>query len=536
MRISCKMILMWHFLRKLPNRRMKSQITKIGAGLPMTSKSSPDELLGELFQDVQMHRIYPDGMTFVDLVPQEKLRSIVRAYEKQRQNPDFDLARFVQRHFKNYVREESSYRTNQHHTPEQHINELWGVLTRETYLNKGSLLPLPYPYIVPGGRFGAQWYWDSYFTMLGLAASGRWDLVEGMLKNFAFMIRKFGYIPSGNRTYYLSRSQPPYFVHMVRLFMQKKGKSILVRYLPYLLAEYSFWMKGVKDLSTTNTASRRVVLMPDGSVLNRYYDNKRTPRPEMYRDDVDTALMSNRPASKVYLDIRAAAESGWDFSSRWFKDGENLTSIHTTDLIPVDLNCLLVDLESAIAEAYRMLKQPLLAKRYESKAEKRIEAINKYCWSHKFGYYFDYDFIEKKRTPHMTLAAVSALYSGVASRSQANHVTAELENKFLKPGGLITTLSKSGQQWDSPNGWAPLHWLAVQGLRRYGHDELAATIKKRWMSSVVKVYTHDYKMVEKYNMFHALDVAGGGEYELQDGFGWTNGVYMALLKEKSDTK
>lgn len=526
---------MWHYLRRLPNRRVKSQITKIGAGLPIPPQGSPDELLGELFQDVQMHRIYPDGMTFVDLVPQEKLRSIVKAYEKQRQNPQFDLARFVQIHFKNYVKEETSYRTNQHHTAEEHINELWNVLTRETYLNKGSLLPLPYPYIVPGGRFGAQWYWDSYFTMLGLAASGRWDLAEGMIKNFAFMIRKFGYIPSGNRTYYLSRSQPPYFVHMVRLLAEKKGKSTLVRYLPYLVAEYTFWMKGSKDLSSLKSAYRRVVLMPDGSILNRYYDNKRTPRPEMYRDDVDTALMSNRPASKVYLDIRAAAESGWDFSSRWFKDGQNLTTIHTSDIIPVDLNCLLVQLEQSIAEAYRMLRQPLLAKRYERKAERRIEAIRKYCWSHKHEFFFDYDFVERKRTPHYTLAAVSTLHAGVATQLQGEKVAHKLEKDFLKEGGLVTTLTESGQQWDAPNGWAPLHWLAIQGLRRYEHLELAEEVKKRWIASNIKVYAHDYKMVEKYNVVDVLNAAGGGEYELQDGFGWTNGVLMALLKEDEKT-
>ncbi len=528
---------MWKFLRKLPNRQMKTQISKVGNSLPLVDKASPDEMLGELFQDVQMKRIYPDGMTFVDLVPAHRLRTILRAYKKQRQDPHFDLAKFTETHFRQYVNEEKSYRSNPHHTPEQHIKELWHVLTRETYLNKGSLLALPYPYIVPGGRFGAQWYWDSYFTMLGLAASDRWDLVEGMVKNFAFMIRKYGYIPSGNRTYYLSRSQPPFFVHMVHLLAQKKGKTILIRYLPYILAEYSFWMKGAKSLRPDKPAYRRVVRLGKGEVLNRYYDNKRTPRPEMYRDDVDLALIApDRLASKVYVDIRAAAESGWDFSSRWFKDAHKMSTIHTTDLIPVDLNCLLVQMEQTIADTYRMLKQPLLAGRYQKKANARAEEIRNYCWSPQKHFFFDYDFVAHARTEHATLAGVFPLYAKVATQHQADLVAQEIKKHFLKEGGVLTTLKKTGEQWDAPNGWAPLHWVTIQGLRNYGHDDLANEIKRRWIATNIKTYAHQAKMVEKYNVQHLMQQAGGGEYPLQDGFGWTNGVLMALLNEDKPQK
>lgn len=511
-------------------RTVQSQLTKATGGFG--TKASPDELLGELFQDVQLRRVYPDGMTFVDLVPANKLRKVLKAYEIQRQNPKFNLHEFVEKHFKEYLSAANNYKTNPNHSIEQHINELWDVLTRENYTNKGSLVALPHPYIVPGGRFSAQWYWDTYFTMLGLAASDRWDLIEGMVKNFAFLIRKFGYIPSGNRTYYVGRSQPPFFSHMVRLLAKKEGKSTLVKYLPYLLVEQRFWMKGYKQLHELAPAYRRVVRMPDGSLLNRYYDNKRTPRPESYKEDVETAYSSpERIASQVYLDLRAAAESGWDFSSRWLKDGKNLSTIHTTDLIPVDLNCLMVQLEQTIAETYRMLKQPLLARRFKQKADERIAAIHKYCWSKEKGFFFDYDFVAKKQVNHYTLAAAFPLYAKIVTQKEADSVAAVLEEKFLEKGGLLTTPNESGQQWDAPNGWSALQWIAIEGLRNYGHKELADKIKKRWIATNMAIYKGEGKLVEKYNVVRVGHVAGGGEYSLQDGFGMTNGVLMALLGE-----
>ncbi|HWZ65199.1 MAG TPA: alpha,alpha-trehalase TreF [Patescibacteria group bacterium] len=511
-------------------RKIKSQAVQISGFLP--AKQSPDELLGELFQDVQLRRVYPDGMTFVDLVPAGKLQTILNVYEKQRQRPDFDLHAFVQKHFKDYLANPTGYKTNPNHTIEEHINELWDILIHEQYRDKGSLIALPHPYIVPGGRFGAQWYWDSYFVMLGLAESNRYDLLEGIIKNFAFLIRKVGYIPSGNRTYYLSRSQPPFFAHMVHLLADKKGKLVLVRYLPYLLAEYRFWMKGARNLNAEDSAYRRVVLLPDGSLLNRYYDNKQTPRPEMYKEDVDTAsLAPERLASKMYLDIRAAAESGWDFSSRWFKDGVNLQTIHTTDILPIDLNCLLFYLEKSIADIYRMTKQTWMADKYEKRSIDRRAAIDSYLWNQERGFYFDYDFVARQQTSSVSAAALFPLYVKIATQTQADLVALMVERVLLKEGGLDTTTVSTGQQWDSPNGWAPLQWVAIVGLRNYGHNKLAEEIKRRWINTNTKMYKHQGKLVEKYNVVDVKTHASGGEYELQDGFGWTNGVLLKLLAE-----
>ncbi len=481
---------------------------------------------------MQLRRIYPDGMTFVDLVPANRLRKILKAYEEQRQMPKFNLHDFVKKYFKEYLRITDGYKTNPNHTIEQHIDELWNVLTRENYANRGSLIALPHPYIVPGGRFSAQWYWDSYFTMIGLAASNRYDLLEGMVKNFAFMIRKFGHIPSGNRTYYVSRSQPPFFAQMVELLAQKQGKAVYIKYLPYLLIEYKFWMKGQKQLHKLAPAYRRVVMMPDGSLLNRYFDNKRTPRPESYKEDVETSILAaGRIPSQVYLDLRAAAESGWDFSSRWFKDGKNLHTIQTTNLVPIDLNCMMLILEETIASTYKILKQPVLAKRFTQKAADRKAALKKYCWSDEHGFFMDYNFVEGAKTESLTLAGVFPLYAKSATKKEAELVAKAIEELFLKSGGLVTSVKNSSQQWDAPNGWSALQWVAIRGLRNYGYDELADEIKKRWINTNMKVYKSEGKLVEKYNVVEVGESAGGGEYALQDGFGMTNGVLMALLKE-----
>lgn len=519
---------------------MKKFIEKVTSRIQLAGSTivppegSPDEILGELFSDVQLGRIHVDGKTFVDAIPKTGKRKILKAYLRNRENPNFNLKKFVEEHFSDAIEAAGAYRTNPENTIQQHIEELWPVLTRRTHKNYGSLLALPHPYIVPGGRFKEQFYWDSYFTMLGLAAGGHWDEIEGMIKNFAYMIRKFDLIPNGSRTYLLSRSQPPFFAAMVRLLAAKKGRLVYARYLPYLLAEYKFWMRGSKKVSADVPAYRRVVRMPDGSLLNRYYDDKRTPRPESFKEDVETAqLAKDRLASKVYLDLRAAAESGWDFSSRWFKDGISLHTIHTTDIVPVDLNCLMYELELTIADCYSLLKQSPLARKYRTKATARAQAIEKYFWSRHHTFYMDYDFIERKQTPHLTLAGTFPLYSGIASAAHAAAAADVIKKKFLKSGGLTATAKVTGQQWDAPNGWAPLHWVAIQGLRNYDQHTLANTIKKRWIDTIMAGFKTSGKLVEKYNVADKTITATGGEYVLQDGFGWTNGVLLALLAEET---
>lgn len=519
---------------KIPGEnKIKSTLVATAGGLIPTAKS-PDVALGELFEDVQKRRVYGDGKTFVDLIPRRRMKHIQQEYLLSRSDPQFDLRDFVSRHFYEFGNLKTAYHTDLSMTPRQHIAELWHVLERKNRRDRGSLIALPNAYVVPGGRFSEQFYWDSYFIMLGLAADGRWDMIEGMIKNYAYMMRKFGYIPTANRTYFLSRSQPPFFALMVKLLARHKGRTrTLVEYLPYMLIEYRFWMKGRRSLSKSeHKAFARIAEMPDGILLNRYYDNKTTPRPESLREDIETAGEApDREPDRLYLHLRAAAESGWDFSSRWFNDPGDIRTIHTADIVPVDLNCLLYTLESTIAETYQLLRQPLLAKRFQAAANHRAKGILEYCWSEKDQFFVDYNFHKKEQTGRLTLAGVFPLYAKIVTTKQAAAVAARIQKDFLRTGGLVTTLVETGQQWDAPNGWAPLHWIVIEGLRNYGHHKLADEIKKRWIETNLRVFKQKAKMVEKYDVVGDDGIGGGGEYPLQDGFGWTNGVLAALLDE-----
>lgn len=513
---------------------LKSALVKT-TGILLKNDKDVDDNLGELLLDVQKMNVYGDGKTFVDLVPSRRLRSIKEEYKLLKKDPNFDLRDFVLRHFYDATEGvyQRVYESSPDHTPLEHINELWTFLERRNRVARGSLLPLPHKYIVPGGRFNEQFYWDTYFIMLGLASGDRWKPIEDMMKNYTYQIRKYGYIPTANRSYLLSRSQPPFFSHMVELLAKHKGKKVLREYLPYLTAEYRFWMKGRSKLkSTEHKAYRRLAEMPNGTLLNRYYDNKTTPRPESLREDIETAETSGRVDSKrLYLHIRAAAESGWDFSSRWFIDPMDIKTIHTADIIPVDLNSLLYHLETTIADAYRASFNFTKARTFRARAKARKQAVQDYLWSEEEGFFKDFNFHHSRHTSVTSLAGVFPLYVNLATQEQADKVADVLRKDFLHTGGLVTTLIENGQQWDAPNGWAPLQWVAIKGLRNYGHNDLADEIARRWVELNEKVYAKSHKFVEKYSVQSEDGLGGGGEYVLQDGFGWTNGVYEALKRD-----
>lgn len=498
------------------------------------SKLSPDDRFGQLFADVQLAQVFPDGKTFVDCMPLLPTDSILAAYNARKNQPNFQLKDFISQYFntpKSYDLA-NDFKSDRSRSPEEHINVLWDVLTRQRdTATRSSLIPLPNPYIVPGGRFREVYYWDSYFTMLGLQASKRTDLVEHIIDNFAYLIDTIGFIPNGNRTYYLGRSQPPFFAAMIGILAAMKGNYIYKKYLPQLRKEYDFWMDSVVCDSSI-CVHRRFVKLEDGSVLNRYWDDKDTPRPESYREDVETAKRSGRPLPEVYRHLRAGAESGWDFSSRWFQDGKSIETIHTTDIIPVDLNALIYNLEKTLEKAYTLNQDATNAQLFAEKATQRQAALIKYCWNKEYGYFFDYDFVLGKQTGKHSLAGVYPLFFKMATPEQANKVARIVETMFLYPGGVVSTFDKTGQQWDAPNGWAPLQWMTIQGLRNYEEDALADKIKRNWVNLNVKVYKNTGKMVEKYNVMDISLDAGGGEYKLQDGFGWTNGVLLRLLIEK----
>ena len=270
--------------------------------------------------------------------------------------------------------------------------------------------------------------------------------------------------------------------------------------------------------------------MQDGAVLNRYWDDRDTPRDESYAQDVDLAAHSGRVAREVFRDIRAAAESGWDFSSRWLADARDLASIDTTEIIPVDLNSLLFGLEGAIRDGCERAAAATCAREFSRRAAVRRAAIDRYSWDGVAGAYLDYRWTRRERIARVSAATLYPLFLSLASKQQAERVAATTARQLLKPGGIVTTPLGTGQQWDSPNGWAPLEWVAIAGLRRYGKDAIAESIACRWMANVTGVYRRSGKLVEKYDVIRTDRAAGGGEYPTQDGFGWSNGVMRKLAR------
>lgn len=495
---------------------------------------TPADRYQELFVAVQTQRVFKDSKTFVDCAPNMAPEQIIAAYHHEKSQADFDLGAFVHRHFTPEAEHGSDYVPDPDKSLRDHIDTLWDVLTRvpQEHPPQSSLLPLPYEYVVPGGRFAELYYWDSYFTMLGLAESGRPQLLRAVADNFAYLIDTYGHVPNGTRSYYLSRSQPPVFAMMVELF-EAKGIKPALHYLPQLRKEYAYWMDGADDLRP-GEARRHCVRLDDGTVLNRYWDDRDSPREESYLEDVTTARCCKRPAHEVYRDLRAGAASGWDFSSRWLAHEGDLSSIRTTSLLPVDLNSFLYKLETQLARLNRACGDDDDAELFRARAAARKTAIQTRLWDEHQGAFVDYDWQLDRRREALTAAAATPLYVRAATAGQAHRLSATMRARLLDDGGIGTSEISCGEQWDRPNGWAPLQWIAREGFRHYGDTALASEIGNRWLLTVSSLYEREGKLVEKYQLRHTAAGAvggGGGEYPLQDGFGWTNGVTRKLLHE-----
>ena len=492
-------------------------------------QASPADLYGALFAAVQAEKIFADGKTFVDAVPKRAPEAIMADYRQAPPATPGALRVFVLANFAvPGVNDRGSADLR------RHVQTLWPTLVRQpTQAVAGSsALPMLAPYVVPGGRFREIYYWDSYFTMLGLAVDGQQPLVEALLANFTDTIERYGHIPNGMRTYYLGRSQPPFFALMLDL-SKDTDPALAARRLAALRREHAYWMKGAACLDKSG-ACDRVVRMPGGTLLNRYWDDRPLPRDESYAEDVATAKADpSRPAAVMYRHLRAGAESGWDYSSRWLADPRKLASIHTTDIVPVDLNSLMLIMERAIAKRCSAAGDTACATKFTSLATKRCAALNRFMWVAREGRYADWDRIARAATPRVSAATLYPLFAGAASPKQAAAVAATVRSKLLATGGLRTTPLRTGQQWDSPNGWAPLQWVAIAGLEQSGQPDLARDIARRWIGTVGATYAETGKMLEKYDV-EERKPGGGGEYPTQDGFGWTNGVTSAILERYPD--
>ncbi len=499
--------------------------------------ATPHELYGELFVAVQMARVFGDGKSFVDARPRGAPAMIRARFEVERRLPGFALADFVHAHFVLPGHDAAAGPRLENREPvREHIQALWPLLVREhTQAQEGeSLLALPRPYVVPGGRFRELYYWDSYFTMLGLVADGRRDLAEHLLANFAHLINTYGVIPNSSRSYMLSRSQPPFFFKMVELLHADDPAAGFAAHLAELKTEHAFWMDGDAALAP-GSAHRRTVRTADGTLLNRYWDDRCTPREESWREDVLTAeaakTATGRTPTDVWRDLRAGAESGWDFSGRWCADPADMATIETTAIAPVDLNALLAGLETAIALGATRSGDTATAAAFEARAGTRRQLLQTRFWRADAGHFADLNWRDAHDPRPLTAAGLVPLYLGLATQAQADAMAAQVRRHLLGANGLLTTALNTGQvtgqQWDAPNGWAPLQWMAALGLARYGHTSLARDIAERWCASVHRVYLATGRLLEKYDVAEDRP-GGGGEYETQDGFGWTNGVFVAF--------
>jgi len=483
----------------------------------LAAPAPPSELYGPLYRAVEMAPVFPDSKTFADAVPRLPPGRVAAEFAAHPPPDAAALKRFVLDRFDLPPRPPAQPLATKAGLV-RHIEDLWPQLTRMTSQAApgSSALPLPRPYVVPGGRFRELYYWDGYFTMLGLKRSGRGDLVEDMIEDFGSLIERYGHVPNGARTYYLSRSQPPVLALMVGLSTDRSPATVRRRNA-WLIAEHRFWMSG-----------GRVARLPDGALLNRYWDDRAAPRDEAYREDVLLATANpDRDPAGLWRDVRAAAESGWDFSSRWLADGQSLGSIRTTRLAPVDLNSLMYLAERTIAQNCRRLGEAACARTYYGRAAARRRAILSHMWNGRF--FADFDLDTGGPNNRLTAASAWPLFAHIAGPALARSDAAALAS-LIGPGGISTTRVRSGQQWDAPNGWAPLQWIAFAGLRNYGRTALAERIRSGWLASVRRQYQANGRLLEKYDVLEQKP-GGGGEYPTQDGFGWTNGVTLAFMRQ-----
>lgn len=518
----------------------------------------PIQSKGHLFELVQLLHVFADSKTFPDAPARDTeaalqpavdallAQYIPRLRQAAASENVLDAARlldelrsalehFVAQHFD--LRRPLPGAPPQSDTMETHIAQMWDWLTRPpaTAPEHSTLLPLPYPYLVPGGRYVELYYWDSYFTAVGLLAAGRIDLLQSLVDNMTDLIGRYGFVPNGNRSYYLTRSQPPYYGLLLKLLAQAQGEDAARAHYAPLKREYDYWQ----------TEGAHAVALNDGARLNRFWDEADAPRPEGYREDLATwyaaraAGLPETEQPRLFRDLRAAAESGWDFSSRWLKpDAQgrwSLASIRTTAILPVDLNCLLYSMERQLAT---WAPDAATRRAFEAAAERRRAVLlSPPFWNGQW--FYDAENVPGQglvSTGVASLAGVFPLFCEVAAPEHAAAVAATLEAHFLQAGGVTTTTAafQSGQQWDYPNGWAPLQWAAVVGLANYGYHALAREIARRFVAHARRVYERTGKMMEKYDVCDLTRPGGGGEYPNQDGFGWTNGVIAAFLKNYGD--
>ncbi|KAK3748713.1 hypothetical protein QZH41_004708 [Actinostola sp. cb2023] len=500
-----------------------------------------------------MARLFNDSKTFVDMRMSHNPEDVLTAFSKLGPNPDRkSLENFVRENFhppgKDLVAwTPPDWKDNPSfvdHVVDKHLklfgsalNRLWKKLGRkintiaQTFPNRSSLIVVDKPFIVPGGRFREFYYWDTFWIVEGLLVCQMHQTARSMIDNFVQLVKQFGFVPNGGRIYYLSRSQPPFLIPIVDLYLKATEDFEYVKtILPYLAREYQFW-----------NANRSVQVNISGNVyiLNQYAADMNTPRPESYYEDVHTASgRKGKAQAALYQDLASAAESGWDFSTRWFnKTSASLASIRTRRVVPVDLNAVLFRNELTLESFYKRAKDSKKAEEFNRLAASRRRAMEAVLWDEDKGTWHDYDLDAKSTIYRFYASNVVPLWAGLhqgnVTRDQLV-VHAFMNMKVLDyPGGVPTSRVNSGQQWDFPNAWAPLQYFFQEGMANSASDvlqKLALDLAQKWIKTNYRAWNSTKHMFEKYDARVQGTPGGGGEYDIQVGFGWTNGVALHLLK------
>jgi alpha,alpha-trehalase len=452
------------------------------------------------------------------------------------------------------------------------IEKLGDVRPEE--LHTAGLLYLPNPYVVPGGRFNEMYGWDSYFILLGLEADHREDLAKGIVDNFLFEVEHYGSILNANRTYYLTRSQPPFLTSMIRAVYENPRSFAST---PAGRAQARAWLAHAYTLAVKDHATWERPEHKAGTTgLSRYYDYGTGPVPEMADDDAyyvnvirwllahpheggdgflikgtehpdaaeaarlkltscdvreSTVCMKAwiggyRLTKDFYAGDRAMRESGFDPSNRF-----GPFSGATHHYAPVCLNSLLYRYERDLQHIALLLGNTRDSARWDRRAQMRANAMQRYLWRVKDGMFADFDFTHARTSTYAYVTSFYPLWAGIATRDQAIRMEAQL-NLFERPGGLSMSNTNTGLQWDEPFGWAPTNWMAVAGLHAYGFRADSARIAQHFNATVDAGFAEDGTIREKYNV-----VAGNASVKVSTGystneigFGWTNAVYLKMLE------
>ncbi|XP_037091996.1 trehalase-like isoform X2 [Pollicipes pollicipes] len=513
---------------------------------------------GPLLHTVQMARLHKDSKHFVDMSmrhdPEEVKANFQSMMRRTGQQPtQEDVRAFLEDNFNEPGSEFVEWRPSDWtENPKflsriedrelrvwiQELHGFWKELGREVtgevYLHpeRFSLIFVPNPTIVPGGRFREFYYWDSYWVIKGLLLSEMYHTVRGMLENFLVMVERFGFVPNGGRVYFERRSQPPFLIPMVKLYLDATNDMDFLRTnIKLLEREYQFWQ-----------ANRTVNVQKDGRAYRMYRYNVEVgqPRPESYREDIEMAehLKSDKEKGALYDELAAGCESGWDFSTRWMSGGGTLKDLKTRSFVPVDLNSLLYLNAKLLSEFYDLLGNGSKAAMYREQAETLRNNIQNVLWDQDAGSWFDYDTANMRLNKKFFPSNIFPVWVN-ASTSEQNAKFLQYLNRvnvtnFLS--GVPTSLENSGQQWDFPNAWPPLQHVMVESLNQMDNDEakqLAFEMVQKWISTNYLSYMEakPHAMFEKYDVTQMGLPGGGGEYDVQLGFGWTNGVAMAFADE-----